>query len=92
MAPRLTPRPESEERFFQAVLEGIAEVEALAYERLQHLGAPALLSVRSVGGGASNLGWTRIRQRLLGVPFEAPASQEACEGTARLVLARAGAL
>jgi D-ribulokinase len=86
LPPRLEPRPASEATFFQAVLEGIAEIEALAYRRLRELGAPALKSVRSVGGGAQNLPWARIRQNLLGVPFEAPLSQEACVGAARLAL------
>lgn len=91
LAARLTPRPADEAEFFQAVLEGIAEIEALAYRRLRELGAPALASVRSVGGGAANLGWARIRQRLLGAPFEAALSQEACVGTARLLLGKIGA-
>ncbi len=84
--PVLDPRPEDEAVFFQAVLEGIADVEALAYRRLLELGAPPLRSVRSVGGGAANAGWTAIRQRRLAVPFLAPASDEACDGVARLAL------
>jgi hypothetical protein len=36
------------------MLEGIAGIEALGYRRLKELGAPALRSVRSVGGGARN--------------------------------------
>jgi D-ribulokinase len=88
LAPRLTPRPSDEAIFFQAVLEGIAEVEALGYRRLGELGAPTLKSVRSVGGGAGNVPWSRIRQRLLGAPFETALSQEACVGTARLALGK----
>ena len=88
LAPRLTPRPADEAVFFQAVLEGIAEIEALAYRRLGELGAPALKSVRSVGGGASNIAWARIRHRLLAAPFEVALSQEACVGMARLLLGR----
>ena len=70
-------------QFFQAVLEGIAEIEAWAYSRFSELGAPALKSVRSIGGGANNQGWARIRQRLLGAPFERSLSHEASVGTAR---------
>jgi D-ribulokinase len=88
LAPQLTPRPSDEAIFFQGVLEGIAEVEALGYRRLGELGAPALKSVRSVGGGAGNVPWSRIRQRLLGAPFETALSQEACVGTARLALGK----
>ena len=88
LPPRLTPRPADEGVYFQAVLEGIAEIEALAYRRLRELGAPALRSVRSVGGGAGNADWARIRHRLLAAPFETALSQEACVGTARLLLDR----
>src|SRR5947208_7484692 len=40
LAARITPRPVEKERFFQGLLEGIASVEALAYQRLALLGAP----------------------------------------------------
>ena len=86
LPPKLTPRPPGRERFFQAVLEGIGEVEALAYRRLRELGAPTLKCVRSIGGGAANLPWARIRQGLIGAPFLPTLSQEACVGAARLAL------
>jgi D-ribulokinase len=89
LPPRLEPRPSDEATFFQGVLEGIAAIEALAYRRLRELGAPPLRSVRAVGGGAANDGWTRIRQRILSVPFERALSQQACDGVARLVLRHA---
>jgi sugar (pentulose or hexulose) kinase len=89
LAPRLEPRPSDEVTFFQGVLEGIAEIEALAYRRLREIGAPQLRSVRSVGGGAANAGWARIRQRVLSVPFERALSQQASDGVARLVLRHA---
>jgi sugar (pentulose or hexulose) kinase len=81
---RLAPRPVERERFFQAVLEGIGEVEALAHNRLRELGAPPLKSVRSIGGGAANPAWTKIRQGLIDAPFLPASSQEACVGAARL--------
>ncbi len=62
LAPRLEPRPEDEATFFQAILEGVADVEALAYRKLAELGAPRLRSVRTVGGGAANSAWTTIRR------------------------------
>jgi D-ribulokinase len=83
------PRPQNEARFFQALLEGVAQVEASAYARLAELGAPALSTVRTVGGGAGNAGWTDIRARLLGVPMLPPTHLEAAYGTA--LLARRGA-
>jgi sugar (pentulose or hexulose) kinase len=84
--PRLEPRPADESVFFQGVLEGIAEVETLAYRKLRELGAPKLRSIRTVGGGAKNEGWSEIRQRVLRTPFAPVRSQEACVGVAQLVL------
>jgi D-ribulokinase len=86
LSPRLEPRPAEPALFFQGVLEGIAAIEGLAYRRLEELGAPRLRSVRTVGGGAANHAWERIRQRRLGVPFLPAFSQEACIGAARLAL------
>jgi D-ribulokinase len=86
LPPRLEPRPEDETTFLQAVLEGVSEIEMLAYRKLAELGAPPLRSVRTVGGGSVNAAWTKIRQRKLGAPFKSAESQEACAGVARLVL------
>ena len=83
-APRLEPRPADDAMFFQAILEGIATVEALGYRRLAELGASKLVSIRTVGGGASNPGWTRIRLKALGVAEKFPLSEHAAVGTARL--------
>lgn len=82
--PRLEPRPSDDRMFFQAILEGIASVEALGYRRLAELGASRLTSIRTAGGGASNPGWTKIRLRALDVVEKAPLSEHAAVGTARL--------
>lgn len=84
MASRVAPRPEDERLFFQAVLEGIASVEALGYRRLAELGASPLKTLRSVGGGAANDKWTAIRERLLKVRNAPALSEHAALGTARL--------
>ncbi len=86
LSPRLEPRPASHAKFLQAMLEGIAQIEQLGYERLQELGAPALKSVRTVGGGSANEAWTLIRQKMLNVPFENAFSEDAAVGTAFLAL------
>jgi xylulokinase len=91
MAPRITPRPVRDADFLHGLLEGIAQIEALAFQRLAALGAPGLASVRSVGGGAGNPVWTRIRERRLGVPMHAPLSDQAAHGTALLARLGAGA-
>jgi sugar (pentulose or hexulose) kinase len=84
LLPRVEPRPAGEARFLQALLEGIAGVEKLGYDRLALLGGPPLRSVRSVGGGARNIAWTAIRSRSLGVPLLGPRHAEAACGAARL--------
>jgi sugar (pentulose or hexulose) kinase len=84
LAPRVTPRPADDARFLQGLLEGIASIERLAYERLAALGAPRPLRVFSVGGGARNPAWTRIRERRLGMPLVVPRHEDAACGAARL--------
>jgi sugar (pentulose or hexulose) kinase len=89
MKPRMAPRPDRDAEFLKAIFEGIAGVEALAYQRLVSLGSPALRSIRTVGGGAKNAVWTAIRNRAMPVDFLAVASEEAAAGTARLALSGA---
>jgi len=86
LAARITPRPADPVRFFQGLLEGIAAVEALAYQRLALLGAPAVRRVISIGGGAKNAPWTEIRRRTLGLPVTTAEQTEASYGAALLAL------
>ncbi len=86
--PRLTPRPAEDHAYFQAILEGMTEIERLGYQRLSELGAPAVTSLRTVGGGARNPVWTAMRARAMGVDTLAANSVEAAVGTAALVLSR----
>jgi D-ribulokinase len=83
---RVTPRPAEPVRFFQGLLEGIASVEALAYQRLALLGAPSLRRVISIGGGARNAPWTEIRRRSLRVPVTVAEQTEASYGAALLAV------
>lgn len=84
LEPRLSPRPDDDGQFLHGILEGIAKIEQLAYQRLRELGAPALNSVRTVGGGSQNTNWSRIRQQLLNVDLLESYSDQAAVGTARL--------
>ena len=86
LAPRLEPRPADDVLFLQGLFEGIAAIEQLAYQRLAGLGAPSLVSVRSVGGGAADAVFTRIRAIRLGVPMPAAIDGQAAYGTALLAL------
>jgi sugar (pentulose or hexulose) kinase len=86
LLPRLEPRPAADAVFFQGILEGLAQIEQQAYRLLEQLGAPYPGQVLTVGGGALNTGWQRIRERLLGVPVRAAEHQQAAYGTALLAL------
>lgn len=82
--PIVQPRPKDDVVFLQGLLEGIAHVEAEGYRLLAKLGAPYPLSVKSVGGGAANQAWARIRARALGVPVSSPRHSDAAYGSAQL--------
>jgi sugar (pentulose or hexulose) kinase len=82
--PRFTPRPDDEVRFLQAILEGIANIESLAYTRLAELGATPLETLRGVGRGSRNEAWTEIREKKLAVKFLPAESDEAAVGAAVL--------
>ena len=86
--PCLTPRPQDDVTFFQAMLEGMARIEHQGYQLLTELGAPYPVSVRSAGGGSQNPAWTKMREKLLGVPMLNAQQQEAAYGSA--LLARKG--
>ncbi len=89
--PKLSPRPESDIEFFQGILEGITKIENQGYQKLMDLGAPAVKSVRSVGGGSKNKAWTRLRENELNktstkIAMITPEYTEAAYGSALLAL------
>ncbi|WP_448598451.1 FGGY-family carbohydrate kinase, partial [Thermoleptolyngbya sp.] len=84
LLPRLEPRPKNPVEFLHGLLEGIARIEVLGYQRLAELGATPLLEVLTAGGGAQNQVWTTVRSRLLQVPVKPSPQTEAAYGTARL--------
>lgn len=85
LEPRLEPRPSNAPDFLHGMLEGIARIEKRAYEIMTEMGAGYPISVTTAGGGAMNQTWTRIRERVLGIPVCTAKTPEASFGTARLV-------
>jgi len=75
---------------YRALLEGVAFVERLGYERLGRLGASRQGPLRSAGAGSRSDVWTAIRATVLGVPITRPASADTAFGAC--VLAAAGTL
>lgn len=90
LAPRLSPRPADDALFLQAMFEGMARIEALGYRRLTALGAPAPRRLMTVGGGARNAAWTRIREREIGLNSTPPRSEDAAYGTALIATGMRG--
>ena len=84
-APRLAPRPADDAAFLHGLLESMARIERQCYAEMVARGAPAPLRVLTVGGGAANTVWSRIRSRVLGVPVTSASRPEAVLGTAALV-------
>jgi sugar (pentulose or hexulose) kinase len=87
LEPVLTPRPVSDARFLQALLEGLAAHEAAGWAELRRLGAPPIRRVITIGGGARNPQWRAIRQRRLGLPVLNRPGLSAALGMARLAAA-----
>ncbi len=81
---KLSPRPEQDIEFFQALLEGMADIETLAYQRLLELGAPYPKHVKSIGGGSFNTAWQFIREQKLGIPVYFADYEQAAAGSAIL--------
>lgn len=84
LKPRMEPRPASDAVFFQAILEGLADIEQRGYHLLNELGAPYPERIITVGGGAQNPGWIDMRARRLGVPVSVADRREAAYGAALL--------
>jgi sugar (pentulose or hexulose) kinase len=81
-------RPADDVEAYRAVLEGVAFVERMGYERLAALGAEATPPVRTAGGGSASPVWSSIRATVLGVPVTSSASAETAFGAC--ILAAAG--
>ena len=85
LEPVLTPRPVSDALHLHALLEGMAEIEAEGWRRLTALGAEPPQRVITLGGGARNPQWRRLRERAIGCPVVSNQTPPAA-GVARLAL------
>ncbi len=79
-----SPRPSSDLEFFQALLEGIANIEAEGYKKLKALGAVTPTRIFTTGGGNKNTAWKKIRERTTGIEIFDAVHSEACYGSALL--------
>ncbi len=86
LRPMMAPRPESDAAFLQAMLEGIAAIEAKCFEAINARGGPAPLKIFTAGGGGKNETWTAIRAAHLGQTPIAAHYSEAAIGAAKLTM------
>jgi sugar (pentulose or hexulose) kinase len=86
LEPVLEPRPVSDALYLQALLEGLTALEVAGWQRLRELGMAPLRQVISLGGGARNPQWRRMRERALGVPVLNRPRLSAARGMAQLAL------
>jgi sugar (pentulose or hexulose) kinase len=84
--PVLTPRPDSDIKFLQGILEGLSTIEKSGYEKLSALGVQRPRQILTTGGGAQNVPWTKIRSRMLGIAVKPAMQTEASFGSAILAL------
>ncbi|MEU6762094.1 FGGY family carbohydrate kinase [Streptomyces sp. NPDC046853] len=76
---------------FHAYLLGVACLERLCLDYLDHLGAPVDGPLTLTGGGARNRYWCRLRAEVLGRPVRLPEQAEGAVGMAVLAATSGGA-
>jgi sugar (pentulose or hexulose) kinase len=84
LAPRLTPRPDSDVLFLQGMLESIARIENACYSAIETRGGGRPTTIFSAGGGAQNPTFTKLRAKALGLPISNSSQTEAAIGAAYL--------
>ncbi|MET9429019.1 FGGY family carbohydrate kinase [Streptomyces sp. NPDC003036] len=94
-APEATPfvlgDPIGDAEEFHALLLGVACVERLCFDYLDHLGAPVGGPLTLTGGGARNRYWSQLRADLLGRTVALPEHAESATGMAVLAATASGA-
>ncbi|GKA02393.1 xylulose kinase-1 [Tanacetum coccineum] len=84
--PRLSPRPESDVAYLHGILESIARIKAKGYALVKDLGATDVEEMFAAGCGSKSDKWTRIQERVLGLPLSRALKTEAAYGAALLAL------
>jgi len=70
LQPKLEPRPVSDSLYLHALLEGLAKIEARGWQKLHKLGAELPKQIITIGGGAKNITWKKIREKEIGIPIK----------------------
>lgn len=67
---KLEPRPVSDSLYLHALFEGLAKIEARGWQKLHELGAELPRQIITIGGGAKNITWKKIREKEIGIPIK----------------------
>ena len=70
LQPKLEPRPVSDSHYLHALFEGLAKIEARGWKKLNELGADLPKKIITIGGGAKNITWKKIREKEIGIPIK----------------------
>ena len=68
LKPIMNPRPISDALYLHAIFEGFAEIEKKGWEKLIALGVNSPKKIITIGQGARNIQWQKIRERILKIP------------------------
>ncbi len=69
LEPILGPRPVSDSLYLHALLEGLANIELKGWEKLNELTGSLPKKIITVGGGAKNPQWRKIREKIINIPI-----------------------
>ena len=75
--PVLEPRPISDSLYLHALLEGLAKIEAQGWNKLISLGIKTPKKIITLGAGAKNPQWRKIRENIINIPIESSYNQTA---------------
>ena len=84
LKPQLSPRPKDETLFLHGLFEGMAKIEKKSYEAIHKLGGSFPEHIITVGGGAKNKVWEKIRMRVIKTKISPGKHVEAAVGTAKI--------
>ena len=86
LMPKILPRPRSDADFLLALIDGLVDIESLAYQRLNDLGMNEVKQIYSLGGGVKNQLWQARRELKLNPELIFPRHQDAAYGAALLAI------
>jgi len=68
LEPILGPRPVSDSLYLHALFEGLAKIELKGWEKLGELTGSLPKKIITIGGGAKNPQWRKIRENIINIP------------------------